>query len=145
MPISSKNFSLQLKFDANYVSPLFKLEENDIWKFWSWHESCLFEPCAKSCDNRTSMDQITTKRIFHRALTPFTCVNFKHKFDTSILSIQVHITLDSTLEDLADGKPALVEVMVWCRQAASHYLDQCYPRSAMPYEGHSEVINCENV
>ena len=34
--------------------------------------------------------------------------------------------------DLTD-KSTLVQVMAWCRQAASHYLSQCWPRSQSPY------------
>ena len=34
---------------------------------------------------------------------------------------------------LDDGKLKLVLVMVWCNQATSHYLNQCWPRSQMPY------------
>ena len=30
-------------------------------------------------------------------------------------------------------KSTLVPVMAWCRQATSHYLNQCWPRSPMPY------------
>ena len=32
-----------------------------------------------------------------------------------------------------DDKSTLVQVMAWCRQAPSHYLNQCWPRSPMPY------------
>ena len=35
--------------------------------------------------------------------------------------------------DLADDKSTLVQVMAWCRQATSHYLSQCWPRSLTPY------------
>ena len=31
------------------------------------------------------------------------------------------------------GKSTLVQVMAWCRQATSHYLSQCWPRSQSPY------------
>ena len=34
--------------------------------------------------------------------------------------------------DLIDDKSTLVQVMVWCRQATSHYLSQCWPRSMSP-------------
>ena len=33
--------------------------------------------------------------------------------------------------DLTD-KSTLVQVMAWCRQATSHYLSQCWPRSISP-------------
>ena len=35
--------------------------------------------------------------------------------------------------DLTDDKSTLVQVMAWCRQATSHYLSQCWPRSPSPY------------
>ena len=31
--------------------------------------------------------------------------------------------------DLTDDTSTLVQVMAWCRQATSHYLSQCWPRS----------------
>ena len=34
--------------------------------------------------------------------------------------------------DLTDDKSTLVQVMAWCRQATSHYLSQCSPRSMSP-------------
>ena len=36
--------------------------------------------------------------------------------------------------DLTDDKSTLVQVMAWCRQAPSHYLSQCWPRSLSPYD-----------
>ena len=35
--------------------------------------------------------------------------------------------------DPTDDKSTLVQVMAWCRQATSHYLSQCWPRSVSPY------------
>ena len=35
--------------------------------------------------------------------------------------------------DFSDDKSTLVQGMAWCRQATSHYLSQCWPRSMMPY------------
>ena len=34
---------------------------------------------------------------------------------------------------ISDYKSTLVQVMTWCRQATSHYLNQCWPRSDLPY------------
>ena len=34
---------------------------------------------------------------------------------------------------LTDDKSVLVQLMAWCRQATSHYLSQCWPRSMSPY------------
>ena len=36
-------------------------------------------------------------------------------------------------QDLTVDKSTLVQVMAWCRQATSHYLNQCWPRSPTPY------------
>ena len=35
--------------------------------------------------------------------------------------------------DFTDDQSTLVQVMAWCRQATSHYLIQCWPRSLSPY------------
>ena len=35
--------------------------------------------------------------------------------------------------DFTDDKSTLFQVMAWCRQATSHYLSQCWPRSMSPY------------
>ena len=35
--------------------------------------------------------------------------------------------------DLTYLKSTLVQVMAWCHQATSHYLNQCWPRSMSPY------------
>ena len=36
-------------------------------------------------------------------------------------------------QDLTDDKSTLVQVMAWCRQATSHYLNQCWLSSLSPY------------
>ena len=35
--------------------------------------------------------------------------------------------------DFNDEQSTLVQVMAWCRQAPSHYLNQCWRRSLLPY------------
>ena len=35
--------------------------------------------------------------------------------------------------DLTDDKSTLVQVMAWCHQARSHYLNQCWTSSISPY------------
>ena len=37
-------------------------------------------------------------------------------------------------EGLIDNKSTLVQVMAWCRQAASHYLSHFWPRSVLLYD-----------
>ena len=47
--------------------------------------------------------------------------------------ISREIALRWTSLDLSDDKSTLVQVMAWCRQATSHYLNQCWPRSLSPH------------
>ena len=35
-------------------------------------------------------------------------------------------------QDFTNDKSTLLQVMAWCRQATSHYLGQCWPRSILP-------------
>ena len=35
--------------------------------------------------------------------------------------------------DLTDDKSTLVQIMAWCSQATSHYLNQCWPRCLLLY------------
>ena len=35
--------------------------------------------------------------------------------------------------DFIDDQSTLVQVMAWCRQATSHYMSQCWPRSMSPF------------
>ena len=46
--------------------------------------------------------------------------------------------------DLIDDKSTLVQVMAWCRQATSHYLSQCWPRSMSP-NGITRAANLWNI
>ena len=52
---------------------------------------------------------------------------------TNGCDISSEIALTWTSLDLSDDKSTLVQVMAWCRQATSHYLNQCWPRSLPPY------------
>ena len=56
----------------------------------------------------------------------------------NILRISSEIVLRWMPQDLTDDKSTLVQVMAWCRQATSHYLNQCWPRS-MASLGHKEL------
>ena len=47
--------------------------------------------------------------------------------------VSYEIALRWMPQDLTDDKSTLVQVMVWCRQASSQYLSQCWPRSLSPY------------
>ena len=43
------------------------------------------------------------------------------------------LALSSMSLDLTAYKSTFIQVMAWCRQATSHYLSQCWPRSLSPY------------
>ena len=47
--------------------------------------------------------------------------------------ISCEVAIIWMLLDFTDDQSTLVQVMAWCRQAASHYLSQCWPRSLSPY------------
>ena len=54
--------------------------------------------------------------------------------------------------DLTDDKSTLVQVMAWCHQATSHYLNQCWSRSPTPHgvdrpqwvNGNNIIFKCCN-
>ena len=52
---------------------------------------------------------------------------------TDSCDISNEITLRWTSLDLSDDESRLVQVIVWCRQATSHYLNQCWPKFLPPY------------
>ena len=63
-------------------------------------------------------------------------------FETAIFSLILLIGIftlskDNALRwltrDLTDDKSTLVQVKALCRQATSHYLNQCWPRSLLQY------------
>ena len=60
-------------------------------------------------------------------------VNFKLSSTINIFSIICEIAIRWMPQHLTDHHSTLVQVMAWCRQATSHYLSQCWPRSMSPY------------
>ena len=72
--------------------------------------------------------------------------NFRHVILKQISVIDAWgISCESALIwmslDFTDDQSTLVQVMAWCRQAASHYLSQCWPRSMAPL-GLNELNEC---
>ena len=64
--------------------------------------------------------------------------NFRHVIFKEILvidgwGISCEIALIWMSLDFTDDQSTLVQVMAWCHQATSHYLNQCWPRSPTPY------------
>ena len=88
-------------------------------------------------------DQIVLGILTHCPLTDhgnFKCVNI---LMIDILSISTageialrwisHLGLHTLLHTITDDKSILVQVMAWCHQATSHYLNQCWPSYMLPY------------
>ena len=59
--------------------------------------------------------------------------NFGTDFSDWLLRQLLWIALIWMSLDFTDDQSTLVQVMAWCRQATSHYLSQCGPRSLSPY------------
>ena len=62
----------------------------------------------------------------------FRYVIFKLNLVNGGWGISYVIALRWTPLDLTDDESTLVQVMAWCRQATTHYLSQCWPRSISP-------------
>ena len=60
--------------------------------------------------------------------------NFKLISTMNILCIFSEIAIRWMPQHLTDHYSTLVQGMAWCRQATSHYLSQCWPRSLSPYD-----------
>ena len=58
---------------------------------------------------------------------------FKLIIQNSSLGSPSEITLRWILQNLTNEKSTLVQVMVWCCLATSHYLSQSWPRYMAPY------------
>ena len=72
------------------------------------------------------------------SLAPGRCgCDSKNGIFNLVLLIGIFRSYDTVLrwmpQDFSDDKSTLVQVMAWCRQATSHYLNQCWPRSQTPY------------
>ena len=90
-------------------------------------------------------EEATGEHMYYRcashinSLVPGRCgcnlklVIFKLTSRVYILNISCEIALRWMPQDLTGDKSTLVQVMAWCRQATSHYLGQCWPRSISPY------------
>ena len=63
----------------------------------------------------------------------FIYVIFKNILVINSWGISCKIALIWMSLDLSDDQSTLFHVMAWCRQATSHYLSQCWPRSPSPY------------
>ena len=105
--------------------------------YWSWRACCLagigvaailvpYHPCqvTVACFNSLAPGRFKVN---------FRWVNFKLILLVYGWGMVREIALIWMSLDHTYGKSTLVQVMAWCRQATSHYLSQCWPRSQSPY------------
>ena len=92
--------------------------------------------CKSSCCNSLIASQHTAPV---NSLAPgkfewnFRYVIFKQILVIDGWGIPCEIDLVWMSHDFTDDQSTLIQVMAWCRQATSHYLSQCWPRSLSPY------------
>ena len=104
-----------------------------------------FLACFQTRDKSLSepmMTQFSYVYIPHRVLTHWPLGDLNKNLDRYVIfklisvtdgrGISCKIALRWMPLDLTDDKSTLVQVMAWCRQAPSHYLSQCWPRSMSP-------------
>ena len=59
----------------------------------------------------------------------FENVSWRHMLQMKFMSSSGELALRWMPQNTFDDKSILAQVMAWCRQATSHYLSQCWPRS----------------
>ena len=64
----------------------------------------------------------------------FECFNLQPQFKVGILTISCGKVFRWMPQDHIDDKFTLVQVMGWCHQTTSHYLNQCWPSYMTPFD-----------
>ena len=96
-------------------------------------------PMTGVCHDKMYGISPTTERTRINSLAPvryewtFWEVIFKLMFVIDGWGISCEIAPTVNVIGLTDDKSTLVQVMAWCRQTASLYLNQGWPRSMLPY------------
>ena len=118
------------KFTDHRCIPLTKVSDAELWSFlWSVPEKRLIK---QSWGWWIEMHQP------HYDVTVMCDSNLKNIIFKPILQnrnmgARCVITLWWMQHKLCNEQSTLVQVMTWCRQATSHYLNQCWPRSMTPH------------
>ena len=103
---------------------------------WCWKATSNY---LNQCWLRPVMTYIITRPQGVNSLAPGKFEwNFRYVIFKLILGIDgwglfCEIVLIWMSLDFTDDQSTLVHVMAWCRQATSHYVSQCWPRSLSPY------------
>ena len=61
------------------------------------------------------------------------CLILKHIFGINFLCISSEIAIRWMLQIFLDGEFTLVQLMAWCHQSPSHYLNHCWPSCITSY------------
>ena len=132
-----RNHIISLSHNELMNDPTQTCEQNAIIK--------PFDHCSKQPGNDTDlthpsfgqtvmgMDKIVNSLAPGRSWCDFKNVIFNLVLLVGIFKFSYDNVLRWMPQDLTDDKSTLGQVMAWCRQASSHYLDQCWPRSPTPY------------
>ena len=101
----------------------------------SWHH--FFVKSHKLISGSGTRRWIYSNELQLLHLTHWPLIHFKVNFKLILVlddwGISCAILLIWMSLGFPDDKSTLVQVMAWCRQATSHYLNQCWPRFTSPY------------
>ena len=102
---------------------------NQIWKsVWKINKLCM-----------TLISNWSKHQVNLNSLAPWTCgsisrrVISKDMLGNNFMGTSCETALRWMPWNTFGDKSTLVQVMAWCRQATSHYLNQCWPRSMSSY------------
>ena len=113
-----------------YYLSLFKFEWMMIFKIWAHYA---FSPLGTCFWNVIYFLVIQLTLVPERCGCNLELVIFKFTSKVDILSISCELALRWMPQDFTDDKSTLAQVMAWCRQVTSHYLDQSRPTSISTY------------
>ena len=122
--------------------------DNSIWQPGIYykmtaHNRLLTGPAKINNYKFININKLINKHVLYHfgfnSLAPAGCgSNFKIMIFQLItqninLANRCEISLRCMPQNLTDDKSILVQVMAWCHQATSRYLNQCWPRYMSPY------------
>ena len=103
----------------------------------SWNQ--FYWVLLETVSSRFNIQMCVISRSYFNSLAPrryewdFRWLIFELTLMISGWGVSCEIALWWMPLDLADDESTLVQEMAWCRQATSHYLNQCWHRSMSPY------------
>ena len=109
------------------------IDFNKNWPPYSWihdlQNSIQFETIPTSNTKHTDFNSLAPGKFEWK----FRYVIFKRILVIDGWGISSEIALIWMSLEFIDDQSTLVQVTAWCRQATSHYLNQCWLRSLLPY------------